>query len=327
MNFFENINYSTVYPYALAGIVTLLLLALGVLIHQMVKRNTETVNYEEQLQALIESDYDDEFGGNKNNAKVNLTFKWNRYWGRIFKEAGISRYNSDNNTAGRDVLLLAVIAAIVLSIIFQNPIIGPLVSIAAVFAISFILKQRINQKSDKLNDQLPGFIHALKAQIQASNTNERSMLKVIEAMPSPLYDDLKIVRSKLHASAPFEEALEALSQRTSSRDLQFLAACMIQATSSGSNLEQQLDSIQKVLESRRKVSSEINKAVKSASPAMWVSSLAIPILFVVSYMQSAAAREFWFVNPVSYLVLIAVGVLYGASMFMVKNQVDKIKNF
>lgn len=326
MDFFNNLNYDAVFPFALAGIITLLFVALGLLIRQLIQRNINTVNYDEQLQELMSSDFDDEESSNK-GTKINIVVKWNRYWGRLFKEAGISRYNSENNTAGRDVLLIGVIAAVIISLILQNLIIGPLASVATIFAVSFLMKQQINKKSDKLNEQLPGFIFALKAQIQASSTNERAMLKVIDAMPSPLYDDLKVVRNKLLASSPFREALEELSKKTASRDLQFLAACMIQATTSGSNLEHQLDSIQRVLDSRRKVTSEINKAVKAAQPAMWVSSIAIPFLFIISYLQSAQAREFWFNDPVSYLVLIAVIVLYGASMWLVKGQVDKIKNF
>lgn len=325
MNFFNNLSYDTLFPYILAGIITLLLLALGLLIRQLIQRNMNTVNYDEQLQELMSNEFDDE--DSKSSTKITLAFKWNRYWGRLFKEAGISRYNSQNNAAGRDVLLIGVIGAIIISLVFQNFIIGPLASIVTIFAISFLMKQQINKKSEKLNQQLPGFIFALKAQIQASSTNERAMLKVIDAMPSPLYDDLKIVRNKLLASSPFREALEELSRKTASRDLQFLAACMIQATTSGSNLEHQLDSIQRVLDSRRKVTSEINKAVKAAQPAMWVSTIAIPFLFIVSYMQSATAREFWFNDPISYVVLVAVLVLYGASMWLVKGQVDKIKNF
>lgn len=324
MDFFKNIDYDVIFPYALAGIITILLIALGFLIKQLINRNTRTVNYDEQLKELISNEFDDD---NKVRTKVTVIEKWNRYWGRLFKEAGISRYNAQNNTAGRDVILVGITVAVIISLILRNPIIGPLLSIAALFAISFIMKQQVNRKADKMNEQLPGFIFALKAQIQASTTNERAMLKVIDAMPSPLYDDLKIVRNKLLASSPFREALEELSKKTSSRDLQFLAACMIQATTSGSNLEHQLDSIQRVLESRRKVSSEINKAVQSAMPAMWVSSLAIPILFIASYLQSATAREFWFTDPISYIVLIGVGILYGASMWLVKGQVDKIKNF
>lgn len=326
MDFFNNLSYDIVFPYVLAAIVTALFVVLGILVRQLIQRNNNTVNYDEQLKELMSSEFDDE-NENLGSTKITWVLKWNRYWGRLFKEAGITRYNDKNNTAGRDVLLIGAVIAVIVSLAVQNIIVGPIATGVFIFVVSFIMKQRINKKSDKLNEQLPGFIFALKAQIQASSTNERAMLKVIDAMPSPLYDDLKIVRNKLLASSPFKEALEELSRKTSSRDLQFLAACMIQATTSGSNLEHQLDSIQRVLDSRRKVSSEINKAVKAAQPAMWVSTIAIPFLFIASYLQSATAREFWFNDPISYLVLIAVLALYGTSMWMVKSQIDKIKNF
>lgn len=311
---------SDIFPYVISGAITLLLVFLGISIYMLVKGNRNTVDYRDQLQELLSDELETQA------PKTNLVYRWNHYWGKLFKEGGFARYSSDDNTAGRDIIIVGVAVTIFVSILAQNPIIGILVTGLLGAVTILFLRSRNNRKSELINAQLPGFIFALKSQIQASETNERAMLKVIEAMPSPLYEDLIIVKNKLLASSTFKESLEELSQRTSSADLKFLAACMIQAADSGANLESQLNSIQEVLESRRKVSYEISRAVKAASPAIWLTSIAIPGLFLASYFMDENSRDFWFVDPISYIVLIVIALLYLAAMWLTKRQVDSIKN-
>lgn len=320
MNF--SINMSQAFPFIIAGVITILAVLLFFTVRLIIKRTTNTVDYESQIKELIEDEEEDE------NSKTNIALlhKWNRYWGEMVKGAGFSRYNGKTETAGRDILILMIIAAVVLSLAIRNAVLGIAISIAIPFAIAFLIRYRINKKESALNQQLPGFLFALKAQLDVSNTIERSMLNVIDAMPSPLYEDLKVVKNKLNASSSFQEALEELSRKTSSKDLKFLAACMIQATSSGANLIDQLDSIQTVLEARRKVEDEINQAVQSAIPAMWIASLAIPGVFLGSVLLDDSAREFWLTQPIAWAILVGVAILYGISMFLVRGQIEKIKN-
>ena len=101
---------------------------------------------------------------------------------------------------------------------------------------------------------------------------------------------------------------------------------MIQASASGANMVNQIDSIQKVLESRRQVSDEINRAVKAVQPAVWIASVTLPGLFLASYFTDSAAQNFWFVSPFSWIAIGAAVFLYVAGLMMVKQQVDKIKN-
>lgn len=313
-------NNATLFPYIVSGIITLLIMAIGTLTYFLIKKNAGTNDYKEQLQELLSDDLE------VTTTKKGIVGKWSNYWGRLFKEAGIARYNDDDNTAGRDVFFVSIIFAIVLTLISQNAILGIGGTAVLLVIIVFALQSRNSKKADEINSQLPGFIFALKSQVQASTTNERAMLKVIDSMPSPLYDDLVIVKNRLLASSTFKEALEELSLRTTSSELKFLAACMIQAADSGSNLEKQLVSIQKVLEDRRKVSYEIKQAVSAAAPAIWVSTIAIPVIFFASYFMDANAREFWFVEPISYVVVGAAVILYIAGMWLTKRQVDAIKN-
>lgn len=312
---------NNLFPWLASGIFTVVISLIGILVYMLIKNVNSNNTYEEQLRELLDDEYNDTA-----EEKISIIKRWNNYWGNIFKQAGFARYNDDNSKAGRDIIFAGIIIAILVSVIVKNVIAGILVPIGLIYGFSMIIRTRANKKQESINSLLPGFIFALKANLQASETIERAMLKVIDTMPSPLYEDLLIVKNKLQANASFQEALLELSEKTSSRDLKFLCACMIQASRSGANMENQLTSIQRVLEARRKVSDEINTAVKATSPAIWLASLIIPALFFASYFMDSNARTYWFIDPISWIAILVTIALYLIGLFLVKKQVDKIKN-
>lgn len=101
---------------------------------------------------------------------------------------------------------------------------------------------------------------------------------------------------------------------------------MIQATASGSNLEGQITVIQKVLEDRRKVTDELNKAIRAATPAIWVASIVIPGVFVATMLLDDNARKFWFTSFASWVCLGVVLAFYTLGVWLSKKLVDNIKN-
>lgn len=301
---------------------TVMITVISFLIYQYYQKNKK-IEYVDQISYLIGED--DEQDKNP-KTKRTLVQRWNNYWNKLFQSAGVAKYNNEASNAGKDVLMMLIGSIVLVSIITQNIILGIIITGGIVFGLITVLRMRFNKKIEELNDQLPPFLFALKSNLQASETNERAMEKVIESMPSPLYDDLIIVRNKLRASSTFKEAMEELQQKTLSDDLKFLSACMIQATSTGSSLEAQLDSIQKVLEERKKVSDGIKQAIKQASPVMWLTSFTLPALFLYSYLFDSQAKQFWFKEPLSYIVLLVVIVLYVAGMWLVRKQVNNIRD-
>ena len=303
-----------------AALALFLVLSLAVLYFRY-QRSSSKYIYDDQLNELI--DYNEEEAG---KTKVTLITRWNRYWYNIFSDLGMKGYNSSEAVAGRNVALAMLLVFGVLYYVFKSLPAALAITLIGTYAISSGLRTRANKKNDEISAQLPGFLFALKANIQAQETPERAILKVVDSMPSPLHEDLTIVKQKLLANATFKEALTDLSARTSSRDLKFLCACMAQAASSGSSIEPQITAIQNALEERRRVSDEINTAVRSARPSMIMASVTIPGFFAYAMITDPNARSFWFVTPLSYAILGGVIALYLLGMWMVKKMVDGIRN-
>lgn len=300
-------------------------LVLGFVLFMWVRamKTKKNMDFEQQLKEILAEEVDP----NADPSPKNIIEKWMAMWARLFREMGWARYDDeDSNQAGLDVIIGWVVVAVLTSVLVGNIFIGPVLASVLVAAILMVLKNTASKKADAISDQLPGFLFALKANIQANETPERAILKVVDAMPSPLYEDLLVVRSHILANSTFKEALLDLKAKTANRDLKFLAACMIQATSSGANIEGQISTIQNVLDARREVSDEINQAARAASPAIWASSIAIPGAFIAIFFGDPNAAGFWFVNPISWALLAVICGLWAAGVYFSRRMVTQIRN-
>lgn len=304
--------------YAIALGITLLIGIVALVGYLFYKKNSSKNSYEEQLKELIEEE--------NVTKKVSLTYRWNQYWSKLFKDSGWSRYNENAENAGRDVLIAGIVLMLIISVLSRVFILGPLVVFGLGGIIVSLVKFRNQKEQRKLDEQLPGFLAALKSNIQANTTPEKALLKVVDEMPSPLYEDLYPSKQQILANTPFEEVLRELSGRTKSPDMKFLCSCILQAISSGASLESQIDTIQRVLAERQKINDEINKSVSAVTPSIWVASIAIPVLFLGLYLLNDETRAYWFVHPTSWIALIFIIILWIAGIWLSKKQVDKIRN-
>ena len=320
-------NFSTtaLISYAIAGggaLIFGLLLWWG---YTLVRSHKSDVAYDEQLEALIngESDEDELMAKDRGS---NIKEKWTIYWQNLGKASGLQRYEDRNNSAPKDVLFLSVIILILASALARNPIVGLAAAGAIVYVMSLFLRMKYNQQQALIQDQIPGFLFALKANIQANETPVRAILKIVDNMPEPLRSDLTVVKQKILANSSFQESLQALLEKTTSGELRFLATCLIQAAGTGANIEPQINTIQKVLEQRKKAADELAKAVRATLPAIYISSVAIPGSFAATYMMDPNARDFWFTNLLSWVALGGIVFLYGIGMWMTRRMIENIRN-
>lgn len=312
--------------YGVSFSVALLLAVALYLLYTAYLHNDNAESHEEQLREIMGGDEEEEAPVVTTSSRLNIKERWNSYWHATFQELGWADYSSSRSAIGGKVLKWSLLAVVVLSILTRNPLAGVVITGAALYGASAFLRGQANRKAEKINSQLPGFLFALKANVQANTTPENALLNIIDEVQSPLYDDLVIVKQRIMANSSFTEAIQELGEHTNSRDLKFLCACMLQAVASGTNLEKQLTVIQAQLTHRRRINAELNKAVKSATPALWVATFTLPGFFIFTLLFSPSAKEFWFKDPLSYAVFAIVVALYLASVFFSKRLVDKIKN-
>jgi len=291
---------------AIAGAV--LAAGLTALIVVLISRNARDkdpeTKYRGQLESILsgaddgdEDGYDDESFN-----RISIFGKWNQAWGKNLAEVS-DQFSKDDSKGG--------VFAIVGWVAFQNIFAGVLFASVILAIVFFVLKSRAARKDDVIRHQLTGFLFAMKANISANETPERSLMKVIDTMPSPLYDQLLPAKSQILSNVGFGEAMANLREDTTSEDLRFLCSCMIQATSTGVSLEEQIDIILHAVEQKRRTTEEITQATKSANLSMYGAGIIIPAGFIGIYLLDERARDYWFVQPLSWAALgVAVAISF-----------------
>lgn len=320
-----NLSQNALIVYGIAlGVGILVVLSLLFAIMKLRERS-QSEKFDSQLQELIAGDSDEDDLTHIDRGR-NIKERWILYWQKVGKTSGLARYEEKSNTASRDAIIFWFLITIIISVVFKNPIAGIAISTLGLYLLSVLAKGRYNKQSARIQDQLSGFLFALKANIQANETPVRAMLKVVDQMPDPLREDLIVVKQKLLANATFEESMRSLLEKTTSSELRFLATCLIQAAGTGANIESQLDTIQNILVQRKKAADELAKAIRSVQPAIYLCSVLIPGLFFGTWLISPTAKDFWFHTALSWVAFAMIVALYAVGMWLTRRMIEAIKN-
>lgn len=304
----------------IGAIVSLIILALA----KKSKENDPKEISRQQLAAILSTDgYEDYSEDDGPASKHNILAKWNRSWGKLLSE--LSGSFSENDPKGGVVAAVTWIAiSAILALVF-NPIAGPVLATALIVLVHFALKARAGKKDNLIREQLTGFLFGIKANVSANETPERALMKVIETMPSPLYDEVLPARNQILSNVGFTEAMTFLRDHTTSEDLRFLCSCMIQASSTGVSLENQIDTILDAVEQKRRITEEIKQATKTANISMNAAAIIIPGAFLGSYFLSPQVQEFWFIDPISWGMLAFAVLISFVGVRQARKYVAKVR--
>lgn len=249
---------------------------------------------------------------------------WFAYWDNLYSQTGRTSYTP--GTAGKLVLGVAIFAGVLGGLVWPGDLIGGLgFAVGSIVILHAVFTGEKNKRAKTLDRQLPNLLSSLRAQIQSGATPQQALIKVADDIPSPLGDELKLVKAELNVNVPMEDALTSFAERVKSREIKFLVSSIQIAVNSGSDLDPQLGTIQKIVAQRARISQKLATAVAQVQPALWVSGIIIPGAFVFSYTSSENNKEFW----TSFYGLLGLGVvaaLYVAGLFISRKLVKGVEN-
>lgn len=308
---------------AFTGILVVLIV---VLIGRRAKERDPETKYQGQLEAILSGS--DEFDGEgydeDSDGKKGLLGRWNETWGRNFSELS-SSFSGENSKGGTLAIVLWVAIISLVTIFIGNILAGLAIATLILAVLHIALKTRASRKDDQIRHQLTGFLFAMKANISASETPERALMKVIDTMPSPIYDQLLPAKNQILSNVGFADAMDDLRETTTSDDLRFLCSCMIQATTTGVSLEKQLDIILQAVEQKKRTTEEITQSTKAANLSMYGAGIIIPAGFIGIYLLDERAREYWFVDPTSWLALGVAALISFVGIRQARKFVAKVR--
>lgn len=275
------------------------------------KKSIEEINKSELEEEKKKEDYID-------------TKTWSGYWLHLFLNTGRTP-TSPEQPGNLAIIAIIVVAAIGCLVWPRDLLAGIMFAVGILAVMRWYYSYEAKKRMLTLQRQLPLLISGIRANLQANQTPQAALEQVAEELPSPLGDELRIMKAELQVSVPLEEALTRLAERVPSRDIQFLVSAIKIAVTSGADLDPQLAIIQTIVDNRTRLQQKLASAIASVNPTIWVSAVTIPGMFIFQFFSNDTNRAFWF-SLVGIVCLIAVTFLYGIGLFISKKLVNGVEN-
>lgn len=221
-------------------------------------------------------------------------------------------------------LLLASAVLCTGTIMMSGQLLAGLLPVIFLYAgITGISLFKISKTSSIMEEQIPAFVSTFKANIQANQTAQNAMMNAIDNTASPLYSELFYAKAIMEAG-DFKAGIIALRQNTDNETLRQMASCIELASHSGSNIENQIEIIEEIIEDKQKIERKKKLGVNENRPLFIIAALFVPLAFAGSYFMSDMHKEYWFKYPSSWIVIIAVLIVMAISAFATWRVIKKV---
>lgn len=288
-------------PIILTGILVLPMLAIfGYFLFRKIRKNSEANRTERLIFDSLDYSRLD-----KSHKVKNLDEKIIAFWRDKLKPAGIVSPISDDKRNATQILLVSVAVFLITFLFTMNVLVSVIPVVVILGGLIVYCNVKINQFEKTLNEQIPSFLSALKSNVQSNETPERALVGAINNTADPLYSELKVVKSLIQTGS-FETALGALRRRTKNEYLKFLCSCIELSSEVGSNLEEQIVIIEKMISDKQELTRKTDSAVAENMPILYVTAVAVPFLFIFMYFNDESVRNFWFQSLLSWVVFFLI---------------------
>lgn len=304
-------------PYVGTGIFALIMFSLFIYIVTIkMKEKREEREFEKQVRFSIdpEVEYKEEpsLMSRASNALPNLLIK-----SKIIGE------DVPVQAVKRKILMYGAAVFFIATLLTRNPL-GGMIPIFFLYAGVYVFANyKISKARNLMNEQIPAFVSVFKANIQANQHSQNAMINAINNTASPLYDELARPKSIMEAG-DFRPGIIALRMNTENETLRQMASCIELASSSGSNIEEQIEIIEDIIKTKQALERKKKLGVNENKPLFFVAALMVPVAFFGSYFISDMHREYWFTTLFSYAVIIGVVAVMALASWLTWIIIKKI---
>ena len=216
------------------------------------------------------------------------------------------------------LIVISAIGVGALSWYFGGRTIPPAIigAIFGSFIPSFYVKREKGKRLIRFDEQLPDMLNLMVNGLRAGFSNMQAMEAVSREMPSPISVEFRRVVQEMQLGVPTDNALENLTRRIPSKDLDLVVTAMNVQREVGGNLAEILDTISHTIRERVRVRGEIRVLV--AQVMMSGKFLAVmPVLLTVGLYFLNRNYMMNFFNPdtrwlgIPLLIIGGVMILIG----------------
>lgn len=220
------------------------------------------------------------------------------------------------------VLFLLILGAGVLTIIFVNAFLGPVMAVAAAIGVGFAffgyLRRRQIRRSEDFIAQLPELARVLSNAASAGLAIRVAIGMAADELAEPAATELRRTADALSFGQSFEDALGDLRDRLPSRELAVLISTLVISSRSGGAIVTALRNISTTLEERKETRRQVKTIMGEAVVTTWaVLFMGLGTMLLLNAMLPGSVRRMT-ENVIGLILLAAVFALFGLGVLVIR---------
>jgi Flp pilus assembly protein TadB len=189
---------------------------------------------------------------------------------------------------------------------------------------SIVIKSKVKKRIKTLNDQLGDAINLISNSLKAGYSFFQAIDTVSKEMTGPIAEEFTVLQKEINLGLNTEKALENMTNRVMSDDLELLVTAVMIQRQVGGNLAEVLDNISTTIRDRVRIKGEIKTATAQGRMSGWVISLLPIALGLMIYLINPQHMSLLFTNPLGILILVVSAMMEMIGIFLI-NKIVKIE--
>lgn len=218
------------------------------------------------------------------------------------------------------VALIALLGGLVIDLLFHIPLVGIGFGVVPFFVLNILKKKRI----DDFVKQMPQALDLLSSDLRAGLDVQAGLKHLSEEFSPPVGEEFTKVVAEINLGLTLSEALNNLSSRVNTMDVQILCTGIIINKELGGNLSELIGSISETVRERFRLKGMV-KALTAENQMSALLLVFLPIgLFILLNIMSPAIYNAFIFNPIGKICLIgcAVSMIFG---YLIINKITQIE--
>ena len=182
----------------------------------------------------------------------------------------------------------------------------PLTLIAGIvgwFLPSIVIKNMAKKRIKLLNEQLADAITMVSNSLRAGYSFFQAIDMITMEMSGPIAEEFTMLKKEVNLGLTTEKALENMTSRVSSEDLELVVTAVMIQRQVGGNLTEVLDNITSTISDRVKIKGEIRALTAQGRMSGLVISLLPIILCGIIYLINPKQMSLLFTEPLGRLMI------------------------
>ena len=219
-------------------------------------------------------------------------------------------------------LLMVAVAAGMVQIVFSSPIYVAGAALVAFMIPRIFIKKKGSRRAAAFENLLAEVLDLLVGSLRAGQGLVQAIESASNEQPEPMRSELRRIVAQVNMGVGINDAMESLTTRFDSRDVDLLAAAIAINRETGGNLTEVLERLAKTVRQRRDILAEA-KSLTAAPRATSYIMLVLPFI-ITGYTVAASPiyREQLLHAPVGRIMLVGA-IIWSFIGFFISQKLSK----